>query len=218
MAGILIEPMQGEGGDNHFRPEFLQKLRDYADEHEALLIFDEVQTGFFGSGKPWLWQHKGVAPDVVAFGKKTQICGIYAGHRVDEIEDNVFRMSSRINSTWGGNLVDMVRCRRFIEIIEAEGLAENIATVGERILRGLRAIARDSDAFGNVRGVGSLIAFTFDDTAARDRMLSALFERKMLALASGPHSVRFRLPLNLAADEADEMVSRVAACLPALTG
>ncbi|MEE8469468.1 MAG: aminotransferase class III-fold pyridoxal phosphate-dependent enzyme, partial [Planctomycetota bacterium] len=104
IAAIIIEPLQGEGGDNHFRPGFLGRLREYADKHEALLIFDEVQTGFFGSGKPWLWQHHGVEPDIVAFGKKTQVCGIYAGPRIDEVADNVFVRSSRINSTWGGNL------------------------------------------------------------------------------------------------------------------
>ncbi|MFT5059109.1 MAG: L-lysine 6-transaminase, partial [Planctomycetota bacterium] len=71
IAGILIEPMQGEGGDVHFRKEFFQKLREFSDEGEALLIFDEVQTGFFGSGEPWLWQTKGVKPDIVCFGKKT---------------------------------------------------------------------------------------------------------------------------------------------------
>ncbi|MFT5463759.1 MAG: L-lysine 6-transaminase, partial [Planctomycetota bacterium] len=118
IAGILIEPMQGEGGDKQFRTEFLQKLRDYADANEALLIFDEVQTGFFGSGKTWFWQHQGVAPDVVSFGKKSQVCGIYASKRVEEVEDHVFVKSSRINSTWGGNLVDMVRSRRFIDVIQ----------------------------------------------------------------------------------------------------
>jgi L-lysine 6-transaminase len=102
IAAIIIEPMQGEGGDNHFRPEFLARLRRYADEREALLVFDEVQTGFFGSGKPWMWQIHGVAPDVVAFGKKTQVCGIYASARVDEVEGNVFQQASRINSTWAG--------------------------------------------------------------------------------------------------------------------
>src|SRR5262245_24588714 len=127
IAAIIIEPMQGEGGDNHFRAEFLRKLRQYADEREALLIFDEVQTGFFGSGKAWLWQHLDVAPDVVAFGKKTQVCGIYANRRVDEVADNVFARPGRINSTWGGSLTDMVRCRRLLEIIRSEDLAANVA-------------------------------------------------------------------------------------------
>ena len=66
------------------------RLRQYANEEEALLIFDEVQTGFYGSGTAWLWQQHGVAPDVVAFGKKSQVCGVYANDRVDEIEDNAF--------------------------------------------------------------------------------------------------------------------------------
>lgn len=216
IAAILIEPMQGEGGDNHFRPEYLAKLRQYADEHEALLIFDEVQTGFFGSGKPWFWQCLGVKPDIVAFGKKAQVCGIYASKRIDEIERNVFRHSSRINSTWGGILSNMVRSRRFIEIIEADNLMDNITRMGERSLQGLRGIARDTGIFGNVRGVGSLIAFTFASTDARTQMLQSLYGQKVLALPTGELSVRFRLPLNINESEVDELLSRTAAAIPAV--
>ncbi len=215
IAAILIEPMQGEGGDNHFRPEFLSKLRTFADEEEALLIFDEVQTGFFGSGKAWMWEHAQVAPDVVAFGKKTQVCGIYASERVDEVEDNVFRLSSRINSTWGGNLVDMVRCRRFIEIIEAENLADRIAEAGCKTVGGLRTIAKEKGGFTNVRGIGSLVAFTLENPETRDRMIDALYEKRVIALKSGPRSIRFRLPLVITADEVDQLLERVAAALPA---
>ena len=214
IAGILIEPMQGEGGDNHFRTEFLQALRNYADEREALLMFDEVQTGFFGSGKPWLWQHHGVAPDVVSFGKKTQVCGIYASTRIDEVEDNVFERSSRINSTWGGNLVNMVRCRRFIEIIEEGRLAENVAAQGERMLAGLRTLARERGGIANVRGIGSLVAFTCENPAARDAMIDTLLEQRMLALKSGPRSIRFRLPLVISAEEVDQGLERAEASLP----
>jgi len=215
VAAILIEPMQGEGGDTHFRPEFIQKLRDYADAEEALLVFDEVQTGFFGSGKNWLFEHHGVRPDVVSFGKKTQVCGIFANRRLDEVEDHVFVRSSRINSTWGGNLVDMVRCRRFIEIIEADGLAQNITEQGDHLKQGLRAIARERGAFGNVRGVGSLVAFCLDDSAARDAMLGRLGEQKVLALGCGDCSIRFRLPLMIEQGEVDEILRRVGAALPA---
>jgi L-lysine 6-transaminase len=216
VAGILIEPMQGEGGDNHFRPEFLAALRRFADEREALLLYDEVQTGFFGTGKPWLWQHTGVAPDVVAFGKKTQVCGVYAGHRLDEVENHVFRMSSRINSTWGGNLTDMVRSRKFIEIIKGDGLEASITRAGEEILAGLRATAADSGAFTNVRGLGSLIAFDFEDKAGRERMLHALYDQRVLALPCGKRSVRFRLPLTISTDEVKELLNRVNASLPAV--
>ncbi len=214
VAAILIEPLQGEGGDNHFRPEFLRRLRRYADEHEALLIFDEVQTGFFGSGKPWYWQHPGVAPDVVAFGKKTQVCGLYAGPRVDEVEHNVFKMPSRINSTWGGSLADMVRARRIIEIVLAENLVDNAALQGRRLVDGLRALARAEGGLTNVRGVGTLCAFTLASPAARDAMLKRLFESQLMALKSGPSAIRFRIPLTISAAEVDEMVRRVAAALP----
>ena len=214
VAGILIEPMQGEGGDNHFRTEFLQRLRNYADEEEALLLFDEVQTGFFGSGKAWLWQTHGVAPDVVSFGKKTQVCGIYASKRLDEVPEHVFQRSSRINSTWGGQLVDMIRCRRFIELIGEQNLAQNITEQGDRCIRGLREMAKEHGAFRNVRGVGSLIAFTIGDAAARDQMLKDLYHKKVMALASGPESIRLRLPFVLTTAEVDELLSRIESCLP----
>jgi L-lysine 6-transaminase len=218
VAAIIIEPMQGEGGDCHFRPEFLAKLRQYADEHECLLIFDEVQTGFYGTGKPWMWQVHGVKPDVVAFGKKTQVCGLYANGRIDEVRDNVFERSSRINSTWGGILVNMVRCRRFIEIIDAENVADNIARMGEQVIAGLRAIAKESGAFRNVRGIGSLIAFTLDDDHQRKQMLKALHDQKVLALPTGKQSVRFRLPLIITEDEVRILLERTAAAAHQLTG
>jgi len=212
VAGIIIETMQGEGGDRHFRPEFFRELRRICDEEEALLILDEVQTGFFGSGSPWLWEQKGIKPDVVAFGKKTQVCGIYAGPRLDEVENHVFRMPSRINSTWGGNLVDMVRCRRFIEIIKAQRLEENVRVLGQQVLKGMRSIARETGAFSNVRGVGSLIAFTFPTPDARRAMLERLYDAKVMALNSGEASIRFRLPLVMTTAEADVLLERVESC------
>jgi len=214
VAAILIEPMQGEGGDNHFRPEFLHRLRHYADEHEALLVFDEVQTGFFGSGRPWYWQIPGVAPDVVAFGKKTQQCGLYASTRIDEVQDNVFRLPSRINSTWGGNLADMVRAHRIIDLVREERLGDNARAQGERLVKGLRELAKAEGGIRNVRGVGTLCAFTLDTTAERDAMLKRLVAQHLLALKSGERAIRFRLPLTVRAEEVDTVVKAVAAALP----
>ncbi|MEX0823614.1 MAG: aminotransferase class III-fold pyridoxal phosphate-dependent enzyme, partial [Balneolaceae bacterium] len=77
IACILLEPIQGEGGDNHFRPEFHKALRSLADEYEVLLIHDEVQTGVGLTGKFWCHEHY-VKPDILAFGKKAQVCGILA--------------------------------------------------------------------------------------------------------------------------------------------
>lgn len=218
IAVIIIEPMQAEGGDRHIRSEFLATLREFADAEEAMLIFDEVQTGFYGSGRPWLWQKLGVRPDIVAFGKKAQVCGIYVNDRVDEAEGNVFRTSSRINSTWGGNLADMVRARRFIEIIERDRLCARTDRVGAHVVDGLRRIARENNTIRNVRGVGSLIAFTCSSPEHRDRLLKELFADKVLALPCGPDSVRFRLPLVMEEGEADELLARTEKAVEAVAG
>jgi L-lysine 6-transaminase len=213
IAGLIVEPIQGEGGDNHFRAEFLRALRRLADEHEFLLLFDEVQTGFGTTGKWWSFEHFGVEPDIFAFAKKTQVCGIAATARLDEV-DSVFKVSSRINSTWGGNLVDMVRCQRIIEIIEAEGLLDNAARVGDHLLAGLRRLERVfPDQVTNARGRGLFLAFDLPDGESRKRVLEALLAADVLGLASGERAVRMRPPLVLSIEEADEGLRRIESAL-----
>lgn len=209
LAALIVEPIQGEGGDNHFRADFLRELRRLADEHEFLLVFDEVQTGFGTTGKWWAFEHFGVEPDIFAFAKKTQVCGIAAGPRLDEV-DSVFKVSSRINSTWGGNLVDMVRCQRIVEIIEEEGLLGRAASTGARLLDGLRRLeAVFPGKVTNARGRGLFVAFDLPDADARARTLKALNDADVLGLASGERSIRMRPPLVLTHDEADEGLRRV---------
>src|SRR6266513_1120303 len=98
ICAIIIEPIQGEGGDNHFRGEWLQTLRRICDENEMLLIFDEIQCGMGATGRNWCCEHFNVMPDLLAFGKKAQVCGVLAGPRLDEVKVNAFRLSSRLNS------------------------------------------------------------------------------------------------------------------------
>ena len=210
IAAIIIEPIQGEGGDNHFRGEFLAALRRTADEREALLIFDEVQTGFGATGELWCWQHFDVVPDLVSFGKKTQVCGIMAGPRFDEVQDNVFRMSSRINSTWGGALVDMVRCEIILEVMAKEKLVENAAAVGAHLLRRLGELqAEFPDHLTNARGRGLMCAFDLPDLAQRDAMLTRAFEAGIMMLSAGNRSLRLRPALTLNRAEADEIAERL---------
>ena len=92
IALMIIEVIQAEGGDNFFRKEFLQKLREIADENEILLMFDEVQTGIGITGKMWAHQHY-VKPDIISFGKKAQVCGILVTDRIDDVEHHCFRKS-----------------------------------------------------------------------------------------------------------------------------
>jgi L-lysine 6-transaminase len=195
IAAILIEPIQGEGGDNHVRSEFLHRLREYADRFHALLIFDEVQTGFGTTGAMWAYEHFGVLPDLVAFGKKSQVCGVMAGRRLDAVERNVFRVSSRINSTWGGNLVDMVRCARYLQVMEEDRLVESTARIGELFLVGLQDLAARVPQVTNPRGRGFMLAFDVPDPTIRDAVRADLWNEGLAALACGTRSIRFRPPL-----------------------
>ncbi len=202
IAAILLEPIQGEGGDNHFRTEYHQELRRIADEFEAMLIYDEVQAGFGLTGQFWAHEHYGVKPDMVAFGKKSQICGFICGPRVDDIQDNVFHVSSRLNSTWGGTLVDMVRSQRLLEVMAEERLVENATARGAELQAGLETLAKDfPEHASNARGKGLMCAFDLRDGALRDTVIQNAYEDGMVIIGCGSNSIRFRPPLVVKKDE-----------------
>src|SRR5437867_11681172 len=204
IAAIIIEPIQGEGGDNHFRGEWLRKLREICDESDILLIFDEVQTGLCTTGRTWCCQHFNVQPDLLAFGKKVQVCGVMAGPRLDEVKDKAFRLPSRLNSTWGGNFTDMVRSTHYLRIIERENLVENAAKVGAYFLEQLLNWQRECEMVSAVRGRGLFIAFDLPDTKTRDDVWRKLFDSGLLVLKSGEHSIRFRPALDITQEVVDE--------------
>ena len=208
IACFIAEPIQGEGGDHHLRPEFLQAMQALCHEHDALFVLDEVQTGCGLTGTAWAFQQLGLQPDVVAFGKKTQVCGVMAGGRVDEVKDNVFAVGSRINSTWGGNLTDMVRARRILEVIESEDLVARAASLGPVLLDLLRDLAAEHPQVRDVRGRGLMCAFSLPDAALRDAVLDALREDEhVLLLGCGTRSIRFRPALTVTSDELAEGVA-----------
>jgi len=205
IAAVIIEPIQAEGGDNHFRPEFIRAIRNLTLENDALFIVDEVQSGVGLTGRFWAHEHFGIEPDLVAFGKKMQVCGMIAGPRIDEEPENVFKVSSRINSTWGGNLVDMVRAQRFLEIIEEEKLVEHAAAMGAHLVKQLEAVSAEfPDFYTNARGLGLMCAIDLPDKRTRDQVADKVYELGMVILGCGQRSLRFRPPLDVTADELDE--------------
>jgi L-lysine 6-transaminase len=206
VCAIIIEPIQSEGGDNHVRQEFLEKLRILADENEAMLIYDEIQTGVGLTGKFWCHEHFGekARPDIIAFGKKMQVCGILASHRVDDIENNVFNVPSRINSTWGGSLVDMVRASKIMEIIEEDRLCDNAAEMGEYLQEQLISIAQKYPVISNVRGKGLLTAFDFPDKNIRDTFIRLGMKQNVMFLGCGDRTIRFRPALIIEKNHIDE--------------
>jgi L-lysine 6-transaminase len=207
VAAILVETIQGEGGDNHFRKDWLLTLRRLCDEYDLLLILDEVQCGFGTTGRMWCCEHFDLLPDLLAFGKKAQVCGIMAGPKLDEVPDNVFRLPSRINSTWGGNLTDMVRCTHHLHIIEHERLIENAGKVGAQLLRGLQQLADEDNPISAVRGRGLMIAFDLPDHSSREVFYKGLYDVGLLAIRSGEKSIRFRPALDFPADAVDQTLT-----------
>lgn len=203
IACILLETIQGEGGDNHFRPEFLQSLKHLCLENDALLIFDEVQCGAGVTGTYWAWEQLGVQPDLVAFGKKTQVCGILAGTRLDEVDGHVFAKPSRINSTWGGNLVDMVRYDRILEIMEEDNLLAHTRKVGDHLLARLQELARELSIVSNPRGRGLMCAIDISTRDLRDHIRKECTARGLIVLGCGQSAIRFRPPLTITEHELD---------------
>ena len=220
IAAIIIEPIQGEGGDNHIRPEFARQLRELCDEQELLLIYDEVQTGVGITGKFWAHELFGeeARPDVISFGKKTQVCGMLAGPRLDEVEHNVFQESGRINSTFGGNLADMVRFDLILQILRDENILEQVQSSGEVLISQLHGLAEEFPGFvTHPRGAGLFAAFDLPSSTERDAAISKIMENGLIIMGCGPRSIRFRPHLNITAAELDtamEIITRsIRSCL-----
>jgi L-lysine 6-transaminase len=206
ICAVIIEPIQGEGGDNHFRGEWLRKLRTICDENDVLLIFDEVQCGMGVTGRVWCCQDFDVVPDLIAFGKKAQVCGVMGGPRLDEVKDNAFRLPSRLNSTWGGNFTDMVRSTHFMRIIEKDDLIANAGRVGEYFLKKLRQLQSEYTMMSGARGRGLFLAFDLPNPQIREEMWKGLFDLGLLALRSGEEAIRFRPAMDISTDVVDEAI------------
>ena len=227
IAGLIIEPIQGEGGDNHFRKEFLIQLKELSLENDFLLIFDEVQTGIGITGKMWSHQRfidvktrkldKNLFPDLMSFGKKTQVCGILGSERLDEIENNVFKESSRINSTFGGNLVDMVRFTIYLEVIEKEKLLDKAYINGKYLLSLLEKLESEFiELVSNSRGKGLWCAFDLPNSKTRDHLINLIQKEGALILGSGHNSIRFRPHLNISKNEIDIAIEIISKALKKL--
>eukprot|EP01112_Ceratiomyxa_fruticulosa_P004010 TRINITY_DN1433_c0_g1_i1.p1 TRINITY_DN1433_c0_g1~~TRINITY_DN1433_c0_g1_i1.p1 ORF type:complete len:460 (+),score=93.45 TRINITY_DN1433_c0_g1_i1:240-1619(+) len=216
IACIILEPMQAEGGDNHFRKEFFVGLRRLADKYDVLLIFDEVQTGGGLAGHMWSYQHPavGITPDLVCFGKKMQICGFMSTDRVNSVADNVFKVSSRINSTWGGSLVDMVRSRRLLEIVEHDKLIENAAKMGEYLVHKIEELDKNVPGMiTNIRALGLLCAFDLPSHEIRNKYLNLAYSHGLMLIGCGAKSIRCRPNLSINEDEINIVLAKMQECL-----
>ncbi len=218
VACIIVETLQGEGGDNYFRKEFHEYLREITEKNDAFLIYDEVQCGLGITGKMWAHEHYGVKPDIMTFGKKSQVCGILANkEKLDQIPNNVFKESSRLNSTFGGNFIDFIRFKMILEVYEQENLVENAKVQGEYLLNKLHQLqAKHHDLISNVRGLGLWCAFDFPNPEIRAAFLKESFKNKTILLPCGDYSIRFRPHLTITSELIDEAIERIDTSLNAV--
>tara|TARA_E500000305_G_C4017211_1_gene236447 strand:- start:128 stop:1336 length:1209 start_codon:yes stop_codon:yes gene_type:complete len=191
LQGVIIEPIQSTYGDKYLNKLKLKKLRKVCDEFDIPLIFDEVQTGFGASGTKWLFEKIGIEPDIVVFGKKSQVSGIM----VKEKFSKVFEIPKRLSVTFDGDLIDMIRCKYIIQAIEKYNLLQNAEDMGKKIVDELKKIK----GLKNVRGTGLLIAFDLESTKERDLFYK---NARSLGLLCNPTTLRtIRIRPNLAVTE-----------------
>jgi len=208
VAGILIEPIQGEGGYVVPTPGFFPALRDLCDRHDILLIADEVQSGMGRTGKWWAIEHFGVEPDIVCSGKGIA-SGLPLGAIIARKSIVTWPLGSHGN-TYGGNPIACAAALATIDLIQ-DGYMQNATEVGGYALDALNEIAARHTSIGEVRGRGLMIGVEFvkdhqtrePDHDLRERVVHHAFERGLLTLGCGRNTIRISPPLNMTRDEMD---------------
>ena len=199
VVALLIEPIQATFGDNHFPREFFSYARKLCDREDIALIFDEVQTGFGGTGKMWYWEHIGIEPDIVAFGKKTQVSGIMVKKKFGTIFDNL----NKLSVTFDGDLTDMIRCRQILKAYTKYNILSNVSKRGAELKAGLLKIKQ----LKNVRGEGLLVAFDFENHEQQVAFSKKAFENGLIFNRTRETTIRLRPNLNVSFDEVEKAVS-----------
>jgi acetylornithine/succinyldiaminopimelate/putrescine aminotransferase len=197
-AAILLEPVQGEGGVHPLSHEFLAQARRLADEHGALLILDEVQTGVGRSGSFFAWQELGVKPDAVTLAKGLANGLPIGAFLVADDAPTAFEPGDHA-STFGGN---PVACAAACAVVDA---------IDDALLAHVKEISQRFAAALPVRGLGLLLAFDTEKPAAD--VVAAAFERGLVIGTAGPTTIRLTPPLTLTAEEADHAISIIKECL-----
>lgn len=206
---ILVEPIQGEGGVKIPDPSFIQGLRDLADQHKLLLIFDEVQTGCGRTGHWFAYQHFGVEPDIITLAKS--LCGGIAGGAMMAKGDIASYLKPGLHaSTFGGNPIAAAAGIAFLQTVEAEGLLGRAQQIGERFRDGLESIKSEVDFIREIRVAGTMIGVELEIEGAG--IVQAALDNGLLINCTQGNVLRFLPALTLTDEETDqclEILSKV---------
>lgn len=189
VAGVVVEPIQSEGGDNEASPEFFQQLQSICKRNGSALLVDEVQTGGGATGKMWCHEHFDLpeSPDIVTFSKKMQLGGYYHGAHMKPSQ------AYRVFNTWMGDPGKVLLLERILEVVKRDNLLKNVERVG-KVLKGglLEAEAEYSHLLNSTRGRGTFLAINAKNTKARDTILNKLKAEGIQAGGCGDEAIRFR--------------------------
>ena len=211
IAGMIIEPIQAEGGDNHASNDFFCKLREMASRKGVVFIVDEVQTGGGVTGKMWGHEHWGLSdpPDIVSFSKRTQVAGYFMK------QDSALRPkeSYRIFNTWMGDPSKMLMCKAIINTIINEKLLENVTITGEYLKKGLIKLCElHPELLGQARGKGLFCAITAVNMEVRDKLIVMMRNKGVESGGSGEATIRLRPALIFAPKDAEIFLNILHEC------
>lgn len=206
-AGILVEPIQGEGGIRPFDPEFLKRLRNTADEFGLLLMFDEVQTGIGRTGKLFAHEWSGVTPDVMAIAKGIG-GGFPTGACLASEKAAAGMKAGSHGSTFGGNPLAMAAANAVLDIVLANGFMNNVMKQSERLIAGLQKLkGQFPDKISDIRGQGLIVGLKCAEEGANTALVGKLFDAGLLTVPAGDNVVRFIPPLIVSETEIDEALA-----------
>ena len=200
ISSVIVEPIQCTAGDIYIDITKLKEIEFLCKKNDICFIVDEIQTGFGVTGDYWYSQKIGLDPDIIVFGKKSQICGVMVNDKYSEAIRSQYR---KLEVTFDGELVDAVRAEYILNAIKKDLLLENVIEKSE-ILR-----TELSSMFDNYRSVGHLVAFDFSNKKKRDDFVHKSYSNFILVNPTGEKSVRLRPNLAFNKNELDELLDKI---------
>jgi L-lysine 6-transaminase len=200
VSSVIIEPIQCTAGDIYLDNKKLKKIQNLCNKNNICFIVDEVQTGFGSTGEYWYSKKINLKPDIIVFGKKSQICGIMTNDKYSEAIHSKYR---KLEVTFDGELIDAIRSEFVMKAIEKQSLLDNVNKVSKLFKKEL------SQYFQNYRSAGNLIAFDLRNKEERDAFFQNSFSNKLLVNPTGDISIRMRPNLSISDDEVHDAINRI---------
>ena len=213
-CGIIVEPIQGEGGIFPATDEFLKGLREIADQNDLILICDEIQCGMGRSGEYFAWQHSGVKPDVLTVAKALGN-GVPIGAFLTSGKANTAMTPGDHGTTYGGNPFVCAAADAVLTIFERDNILENVRKVGADLREKLEELRTVTDHIVDIRGKGMMLGVEFD-VPVNPIINNALLEQHMVLINAGTNILRVIPPLVITEKDVDEAIERLKKVLAAL--